>query len=203
MTRNPNIPFSRGRRAAADSQRSSVCLALVAAWCLFAEIPLVAQAVIGSGQFSEVMVGGRPAIDSQGETWGASWEDYDGDRYPDLWLNKHQYTPAGLYQNNGNGVFSNVIGSAVINSAAHDPDDTHGAAWADFDNDGDEDLIEVCGAGAGSGATAPVINNEWRNNLWVNDQGVLSEHAQAYGIDYPRARSRMLRSLIFTARSRP
>ncbi len=130
-------------------------------------------------------------IDSPGETWGASWGDLDGDGDPDLWMGKHQFTPSALYRNNGNGSFTDVIDSAVINAVDHYADDTHGAAWADFDNDGDQDLIEVCGAGAGAVGSDPVISDAWRNNLFVNSGGILAEDALSYGeIEYPTGRSR-------------
>ena len=190
MTQEAAIPLALARGYAEGSAYKRVRFSLIAAACMVCQIPLAAQAAIGSSQFTEALVGGNPAIDSPGETWGTAWGDYNGDGYPDLWLGKHQYTPTALYRNNGDGTFTNVIGTAVLNAAAHYTDDTHGAAWADFDNDGDQDLIEVCGAGTGEGATAPEISDEWRNNLFVNSGGLLIEDAQGYGIDYPRARSR-------------
>ncbi|WP_083924986.1 Calx-beta domain-containing protein [Lamprocystis purpurea] len=150
-----------------------------------------AQAALTADQFIEARDGtDRPVIDSAGETWGAAWGDLDGDGCPDLWLGMHQYTPTGLFRNNCDGTFVNRIDSAVVDAAAHYNDDTHGVAWADFDNDGDQDLLEVSGGGAGQAATAPEINETWRNNLFVNSGGLLTEAAQAYGIDNPRARSR-------------
>ena len=150
-----------------------------------------AQAALNADQFIEARDGdGRPVIDSAGETWGAAWGDFDGDGCPDLWLGNHQFTPTGLFRNNCNGTFVNRIDSAVVDAAAHYSDDTHGVSWADFDNDGDQDLLEASGGGAGEAATAPAINETWRNNLFVNSGGLLTEAAQAYGLDNPRARSR-------------
>ncbi len=150
-----------------------------------------AHAVLNADQFVEARTDdGRPVIDSAGETWGAAWGDFDGDGCPDLWLGKHQYVPTDLFRNNCNGTFVNRIDSAVVDAAAHYSDDTHGVAWADFDNDGDQDLLEVSGGGAGAAATAPEIIETWRNNLFVNSGGLLTEAAQAYGLDNPRARSR-------------
>jgi hypothetical protein len=165
-------------------------LALAVACLVAAPFAPRALAAIGAGQFVEAMPDGVPAIDSPGETWGAAWGDYDGDGDPDLWLGMHEFQPTALFRNNGNGTFTDTIDSAVLAAADHYSDDTHGAAWADFDNDGDQDLIEVCGAGAGSGAGAPEIAEEWRNNLFVNEGAILNEAAQAWGVDHPRARSR-------------
>ncbi|MBK1717505.1 Calx-beta domain-containing protein [Thiocystis violacea] len=154
-------------------------------------MPLCALADIASNQFVEARnASGNPLIDLGGETWGASWGDLNGDGFPDLWLGMHQYTPSALLRSNGALSFTNVIDTSVINASAHYRDDTHGASWADFDNDGDDDLLEACGGGAGEASGETPISEEWRNNLFVNNGGVLSEQGQVYGVDYPRARGR-------------
>ncbi|NEV62829.1 Calx-beta domain-containing protein, partial [Thiorhodococcus minor] len=146
---------------------------------------------IGSGQFAEARDGGGSLlIDAGGETWGAGWGDVNGDGLPDLWLGEHQYTPTILLQQGGAGGFSDVIQSAVLDPNPHYRDDTHGVAWADFDNDGDEDLFEACGGGAGEAAGGGSVQEEWRNNFFVNNGTLLVELAQAYGVDYPRGRGR-------------
>ncbi len=150
-----------------------------------------AHAAMGANQFVVATdPAGSPVIQDRGETWGASWGDLNGDGYPDLWLGKHQFTPSVLLQNNGDGTFRNVIDDALPFHLETVTDDTHAAAWADFDGDGDEDLLEACGGGAGEAADSPVIYDKWRSNLYVNTGGLLVESAQDYGIDYPRARSR-------------
>jgi hypothetical protein len=179
-----------------DNRRRSIINltpAVLAVTCgiLFYNLPLIGHAAIGFEQFSEVKDAlGTPVIDAPGETWGVAWGDLDADGFPDPWLGMHQYTPSALFRNNRNGTFTNVIGTAVVNAAAHYRDDTHGVAWADFDNDGDDDLLEVCGGGAGKSAGSPTILEEWRNNLFVNSGGLLNEQARAFGIDHPRPRSR-------------
>lgn len=77
-----------------------------------------------------------------GETWGASWGDLDGDIYPDLFSNNHGQKN-GIYQNNGDGTFSDVTNSADLDRVWIDDPlaDIHGGTWADFDNDGDQDLM--------------------------------------------------------------
>ena len=52
-----------------------------------------------------------------------------GDRWPDLWVSNHQ-SSATVYVNNRDGTFTEL-------SIIDDMGDTHGAAWADFDNDGE------------------------------------------------------------------
>ena len=47
-------------------------------------------------------------------------------------------------RNNRDGTFTDII-DQMWNAFAFA--DTHGVAWADFDNDGDQDLITLCGVG--------------------------------------------------------
>lgn len=144
-----------------------------------------------SAQFAEARDAlGRLLIDEQGETWGASWGDLNADGFPDLWLAKHQYTPTLLLQNLGNGRFADVTDAVVVDADAHMRDDTHGVAWADFDNDGDDDIVEACGGAAGAAASSESISEEGRNNFFVNEGGRLWEQGERFGIGYPRARGR-------------
>ena len=67
-----------------------------------------------------------------GESWGNAWGDFDGDGYLDLWATNHKHKPS-LYRNNGDGTFTDIIDEVWD---ANPYTDTHGVAWADFDNDG-------------------------------------------------------------------
>lgn len=111
-------------------------------------------------------------VQHAGPSFGASWGDFNGDGWPDLWVGNH-YTKPNLYVNRKDGTFSDVVDEVSTAEIR----DTHGAAWADFDNDGDQDLIEIVG-----GANA--------NFLHRNDSGIFTEVAQQYGIDLPGSRSR-------------
>ena len=77
-----------------------------------------------------------------GESWGASWGDMNGDLYPDIYVSNHNLR-TGLLRNNGDGTFSNVVLQADLDQIwTSDPEaDIHGGTWADFDNDGDQDLF--------------------------------------------------------------
>ncbi|NEV62830.1 FG-GAP-like repeat-containing protein [Thiorhodococcus minor] len=154
-------------------------------------LTLSSAAEMGPAQFAEARDElGRLLIDAQGETWGASWGDLNADGFPDLWLAMHQYTPTLLLQNLGDGRFANVTDAVVVDADAHMRDDTHGVAWADFDNDGDDDLVEACGGAAGEAARGASIDEEGRNNLFVNEAGRLWEQGEHFGVGYPRARGR-------------
>lgn len=118
-------------------------------------------------------------ISYEGRSWGSSWGDFNGDGLPDLWSNGHRNTPS-LYLNNGNGTFSEIRLSIISN--VKNLKDPHGAAWADFDNDGDQDIIILSGAEVGLGK---------RNNfLFVNQNGTLTDNAKDLGVDYPLGRGR-------------
>lgn len=132
--------------------------------------------VLSAIRFQEVT--GAAGIDYSGESYGASWGDFDGDALPDLWVNNHLQQP-DLYHNNGDGTFTDIL----LNIWSGIPsDDTHGATWGDFDNDGDQDLIELVGAQGGVG--------QGPNHLFVNQDNVLIEMAAPLGVDYPLARGR-------------
>ena len=83
---------------------------------------------------------------------GVAWGDYDNDGDPDLFLvNFHgsiqQEIPkdtlqgrCALYRNDGNGRFTDVSRQARVDRACFGL----GAAWGDYDNDGDLDLYITC-----------------------------------------------------------
>jgi hypothetical protein len=108
----------------------------------------------------------------QGPSYGASWGDVNGDGLPDVWISNHQF-PSSLFVNLGGGRFRRANDLVVPNPAR----DKHGAAWADFDGDGDQDLIQVVG-----GANP--------NLFYVNEGGVLIDRAAEYRLDLPGTRSR-------------
>jgi hypothetical protein len=87
----------------------------------------------GDGTFAEI--GASAGVDDTGEGQGAAWADYDRDGDLDLYL-----AQAGgvdkFYQNNGNGSYADVRGTAGITDSGNG----HGVAWGDYDNDGNLDL---------------------------------------------------------------
>lgn len=77
-----------------------------------------------------------------GETWGASWGDLNGDLYPDLFTSNHGALNS-IVRNNGDGTFADIVEQVDSERIwTGEPDsDIHGGSWADFDNDGDQDLF--------------------------------------------------------------
>ncbi|MEW5965692.1 MAG: CRTAC1 family protein [Pseudomonadota bacterium] len=116
----------------------------------------------------------------EGMTHGAAWGDYDGDGRPDLYVTNH-LKPAALFRNLGGGRFADVTADVLD---PHDlGGDKHGAAWADFNNDGRLDLAQLTGAIQGMGVEP--------KRLLVNEGGKLVERAAALGVDNPPGRTRM------------
>ncbi len=89
----------------------------------------------GDGTFEEVAA--RAGVQGNG-TWGkgATWIDYDNDRYSDLFLN-NLTGPAQLLHNNRDGTFTNVTAAMGIAGPQHGF-----SCWAwDYDNDGWLDIF--------------------------------------------------------------
>lgn len=99
------------------------------------------------------------------ETWGISIGDMDGDFWPDVFVGNHRNRPS-IYKNNGDGTFSNSILQVDTSRAwlSNRFADHHGASWADFDGDGDDDLF------AGT-------NGCCYSELMVSENGVFSNEA--------------------------
>ncbi|MYB00618.1 CRTAC1 family protein, partial [Candidatus Poribacteria bacterium] len=135
----------------------------------------------GDIQFEDVSQ--QAGITRIGESWGNAWGDFDGDGYLDLWATNHRHKPS-LYRNNGDGTFTDIIDRVWD---ANPLADTHGAAWADFDNDGDQDLIVLSGSSGGLNNKAHINQG---NHFYINESGRLIEKAAQFGIDYPLLRGR-------------
>ncbi|EKV03514.1 integrin/UnbV like protein [Leptolyngbya sp. PCC 7375] len=130
--------------------------------------------------------------------YGVAWGDVDGDGYMDLWLNNHfgdrNGPPPSLYINQQDGTFENRLDLILPGAdGAVASGDRHGSVWADFDNDGDQDLLLLVGLNS-TGETS-------KNKLFINTGGpivdnpneqepILIDQASALGITYPEARSR-------------
>ena len=91
----------------------------------------------GNGSFTKVTSG--PVVTDTSRCNGASWADMDNDGDLDLFVATGvlgMYNDL-LYRNNGDGTFTKITDSPVVNDATW----SGGGAWADFDNDGDLDLF--------------------------------------------------------------
>lgn len=95
--------------------------------------------------FEEVLneVGMVPPFNENRAGRGVNWGDFDNDGDADIYVSNYRLQENFLWRNNGDGTFTNV---ASLRGVAGDEVDgwwghTIGASWADYDNDGDLDLI--------------------------------------------------------------
>ncbi len=105
-----------------------------------------------------------------------AWADYDNDGFVDLYLVgefDHRHPDprnlGRLYHNNGDGTFTDVAEKAGVLNRLWGK----GAAWGDYDNDGDPDLY--------------VSNDSASNRLYRNDgDGTFTDVAVELGVTEPR-----------------
>lgn len=145
-TPNSNVVYGPGRISFEDIDLDNGALFSLV------EVPNLVDCALS---FSKVTNSGIEAdVES---SWGASWVDYDDDGDMDLFVPDYAFWQSSrMYHNNGNGTFSNT----AIGQATTDKGSNIGAQWADYDNDGDLDLL------AANGVQAP-------NRIYRNESGIL------------------------------
>ena len=132
----------------------------------------------GDGSFSDVTRESglaTPAFPSQ----SASWADYDNDGDLDLFSCNESIPesleessaiifPSQLYENLGNGVFTDVAVRAGVTNLRY----CKGSTWGDYDNDGDQDLY--------------LSNYADENRLYRNNgDGTFTDVARELGVTEP------------------
>ena len=92
-------------------------------------------------QFTAITTG--PVVTDRGDSTGCAWGDYDNDGNLDLFVSNFGTPFNYLYRNNGDGSFTRVTTGTITT----DDTNSEGAAWADYDNDGNLDLFVAVGLG--------------------------------------------------------
>ncbi|MCU7926559.1 MAG: CRTAC1 family protein [Candidatus Thiodiazotropha sp. (ex Dulcina madagascariensis)] len=134
-------------------------------------------------KFSDVT--DQAGLNHSGDSWGIAWGDFNNDGWPDLYDTNHRERPA-FFISQGDGTFRNQFDKIFAHNEVPDYSDTHGAQWADIDNDGYSDLI-VSAGGNGGGLTKAYNNTQ----LLMNDGGRrLDQRAEALGLANPEYRGR-------------
>jgi len=110
----------------------------------------------GDGQWTKIPLG--PGL----QTSCGSWADYDNDGDLDLLLTRGQSMTTSniLYANNGDGTFTQV----TLGSLANDQGRAAGSAWADYDNNGFQDLFVTSHAGF----PEVLYRNHGNGNHWIS-----------------------------------
>lgn len=93
-------------------------------------------------------------VTSTGGNYSSLWTDFDNDGDVDMFMSKCSGPPCEIHRNDGNGVFTDISALAQINFT---PVTSWSSAIADFDNDGDMDIMV-----GSNGSTASKL---FRNNL--------------------------------------
>ena len=113
----------------------------------------------GAGNWTYYQSGTTPGaymlgITASGGNYASIWTDYDNDGDRDMFVSKCSGPPCELHRNDGDGVFTDVSAEAGINVQ---PIQSWSSAVADFDNDGDMDIM--------IGSNGSVKNKLFKNNL--------------------------------------
>ncbi len=119
----------------------------------------------------------QAGINYNANSFGSSWVDINNDGWPDLWLGNHANQPQ-LYINNTDGTFTDQLATFI--PGFRTSRDMHGAAFADYDNDGDQDLFIMVGARFGTGRSP--------NYFFTNETNKLAEINSP--LNYPLGRGR-------------
>ncbi len=105
---------------------------------------------LGNRSFEKITTGN--IVTDGGTSTGGSWGDYNNDGYLDLFVSNGGDQVNFLYRNNGDETFTKITTGNIVT----DTGQSHGSAWADYDNDGDLDLF--------------VSNDQGQNNfIYAND----------------------------------
>ena len=100
-----------------------------------------------SGRFAEVSLVAGAAYNDEGRAlagMGLAAGDYDNDGLPDLFVTNFQWDANTLYRGDGDGFYTDVTFASGIGTPSI-PYMGWGAAWLDYDNDGDRDLFVANG----------------------------------------------------------
>lgn len=110
----------------------------------------------GSNNLTHYQCGVTPGAMSIGTITGnysTLFTDFDNDGDTDVFISKCSGPACELHRNDGNGVYTNISALAGINIT---PIQTWSSAIADYDNDGDMDIIITASAG---------VHHYFRNNI--------------------------------------
>ena len=129
----------------------------------------------GDGTFTDVTFASGIGVNNQYVAWGCGFVDYDNDGWADLMqINGHVYpqidghslgqtykNPRLVYRNLGNGRFRDVSGE--MGPGISEKYSSRGAAFGDYDNDGDVDALVL-----NLGDTPSLLRNDGGNaQNWV------------------------------------
>jgi tetratricopeptide (TPR) repeat protein len=104
----------------------------------FGENPSYSSQLIPGGDYWRTVLDGACGIDIYGHN-GVSFADIDGDGFDDLYICQPAGLPNRLFRNRGDGTFEDITAISGLGIL----ENTACALFADFDNDGRQDVIVV------------------------------------------------------------
>jgi hypothetical protein len=113
----------------------------------------------GDGTFAKITNGA--IVTDVGSSEGCAWADYDNDSHLDLFV-ANRFGVNFLYHNTGTGTFTRVTSSVVATDSA----DAVSGAWADYDNDGFQDMFVT----QLNTFTNRLFHNNGNSNNWLTIQ---------------------------------
>ena len=137
-------------------------------------VPLIDSKITFTDVSKEVGLRDKPAW----KYGGPSVADINNDGIYDFVLGNHDTTPVKLYLSNKDKTYTEQ--PDLFNRA-----DSHGIATADFDQDGDNDILVALGGGNGTNPKPPM--------LLRNDNGIFVDGTKDAGISHMGARGRSAR----------
>lgn len=123
----------------------------------------------GHGRFSEIGLPSGVALDDRGQadgSMGVALGDFDVDGLPDLWVANFEMETFALYRNLGSAQFQHISRDAGV-TAIGSLYVGFGTVAADFDLDGDEDLVVF----NGHVAYYPMNGEEPQQPVYLENQG--------------------------------
>jgi hypothetical protein len=122
----------------------------------------------GDGSFTRA--GGSALTNALGYFGLCSWVDYDNDGFLDLCAAENSSGTILLFRNQGDGTFKRITSGSVVTDVSYGS-----AVWADYDNDGFDDLLVITGENNGenllyhnnkNGTFTRVLTNSIATDRW-------------------------------------
>ena len=112
----------------------------------------------GNGYFTAIT--NTPLTSGGGESWSASWGDYDNDGDLDAFVTNTNNQLNSLYRNDGDFTFTKITNDPLVTEQGYNAV----GGWGDYDNDGDLDMF-ISQAYKGPTFTEKLVNKLYKNNL--------------------------------------
>ncbi len=120
-----------------------------------------------NGSFTKIK--DSPVVKDGGSSYGAAWGDYNNDGWLDLFVANRHNEVNFLYQNQGDGTFKRIEKGVF----KEDKGNSNGGSWADFDNDGDLDLLVTNGNFYGKGEKNFLYKNNGEGTFNKMTEGII------------------------------